>query len=209
MEAATRLTEPRDLLMDNDKRTALARDQIWLLMHDAERLHDYYYAQANKYRNFSRLTNLALLMLSLAAAAGLLGSLQYETLIAALLSITLSILLFFTVASLTFVEIVFGFSRNAGVAEVASRQAEDIAFESRKLHRRISSTGSDYDVVATADMLQGLLNAVTRVGLPHDEKLHEKSARDATKLLNVEFPEGRPAANSQPDPSPERAPAET
>ena len=79
------------------------RDQIWFLTKDAETHHIYYRAEANKHMRNSRMINFMLLGLSLAAAAGLLGSLEIEVSWAWLLTAVSSVILFFAIAFLTIV----------------------------------------------------------------------------------------------------------
>ena len=173
------------------------RDQIWFLTKDAETHHIYYRAEANKHKRVSRVINFALLGLSLAAAAGLYGSLQIDVSWAWLLTVVLSMILFFAIAFLTIVEVVFENSRNSGVAEVVSYQCQEIASEARKLQRKIHDPSDAGEVVDRADMLRNLSDAVTRSGLEHDEELYEKSSSDAEKRLASEFPQWRSDVGSR------------
>ncbi len=177
--------------------TAGIRDQIWFLTKDAETHHIYYRVEANKHKRNSRMINFMLLGLSLAAAAGLLGSLQIEVSWAWLLTAMSSVILFFAIAFLTIVEVVFENSRNSGVAEVVSYQCQEIASEARKLQRKIQEPRDTGEVADRADMLRNLLDSVTRSGLEHDEELYEESSSDAEKRLASEFPRWRSDMDSQ------------
>ena len=174
--------------------------QVRLLLHDALRYNRYYYESADRYRWLSRGVNAGLLLLSIAAASGLLGAWQAQSIVELAVAVVSSVVLFVVIASLTVFEIIFQFSRNTGVAEVVSRQCDDIAFESRKLLRQVVAGNDSEQLANTADMLQKLLNSVTRVGLPHNEEIDKKSDCYATRLLNSEFPrsgnEGGPASAS-------------
>ena len=177
--------------------TAGIRDQIWFLMKDAESHHIYYRAEANKHMRNSRMINFALLGFSLAAAAGLLGSLEIEVSWAWLLTAVSSMILFFAIAILTIVEVVSQNARNSGVAEVVSHQCQEIASEAKKLQRKIREPSDADEVTDRADMLRNLLDAVTRSGLEHDEKLYEQSSIDAETRLASEFPQWRSDMGSQ------------
>ena len=170
---------------------AYLESQVRRLLHDALRYNFYYYASANRYRWWSRGINAFLLLLSIGAASGLFSAWQAQSVLELAIAVASSVLLFTVIASLTVVEIIFQFSRNTGVTEVVSRQCEDIAFETRKLLRQIVQGTNTEQSASTADMLQSLLNSVTRVGLPHYEELDKKSRCDASKLLDDEFPRTR------------------
>lgn len=115
--------------------------------------------------------NAALLLLSIGAAVGLLSAWQADTLLELASAVVVSVLLFVVIACLTVVEIIFHFSRNAGVAEFASRQCEDIGFEAGKLFR-LAIQSDDYERLAeNTDTLRNLLNAAKRTELPYDDEL--------------------------------------
>ena len=187
--------------MSDDKRAIQIKSQIWILMHDAEMYHHYFYALADKQRRYSRLLNAMLLLLSLGAASTLLAGALATDLVSAFVSFVSSTILFFSIAGLTIAEIIFQFSRNVGVAESASWQARDIASETRKLQRKLNVTHSVDDLTARADILQGLLNGVTRVDVPDDDEFLAQAGDEAEEQLISEFPEGRPATDLKHDSS--------
>ena len=187
--------------MSDDKRAIQLKDQIWFLMYDAERNHLYFRRLMEKNRLISRLINFGLLLATIASAGSLVGGPDLTNIWSAIITYVSLSLNFFIIATLTILEITFQYSRNAGIAEVTSRQARDIASETKRLHRKLNAGYSIDDLTEKADVLQGLLNGVTSVDLPSDEDIEEEANEDAAEQLIVEFPEGRPAAEFQTDPS--------
>ncbi len=185
--------------MSVDKRAKELKHQIWFLMLEAEKKHLYYGQSAERYRMLSRIIDFGLIFATVAAAGTVVGGPIVTDIWSALLSSVASIIGFLFIAGLTIYEIMFQNSRNAGVAEVASRQARDIASETKKLYRKINSVDSVDDLTERADVLQRLLDGVTSVDLPFDLEFDESAYESAVEQLMIEFPGTKPATVPRQD----------
>ena len=140
---------------------------------DVGRMSRYYTVIADRQRKWYLWLSTLTIMGSIGAATLLL--LEWMT--------PISIGLFFVVATVSTIMVVFDFSRRAQIALTAATQLREIEVDLIRLWHK-DRHGDGKDMVRELELFERRIDSATRDDLPLDEELNKRCSLDANKTLD-------------------------